>query len=464
MKREKNNRTEDGMILITTLLLIVLLIAVGVSGLSLSRSDLLVSRNLLTGTQALWTARAGIEHGKNWLEMNLPGATFPIELDPTALENGDYTVTIETLGNGAYRLTSIGTGPEESRRVVEEIVRFPDFTPLGVITSDGDGLHSDFDDGGGGLGRRIPDFNVDGRNHAMDGLLSPLCPSLSPFAVSQAVARSDLDNAANTLKRELVTRANGFCHADGSNASGTCSPGLSWVRGAAVFPRFQTGSCVATDPTCFLNLDLGNAALRALAVPPETHLPPEPDNRGPFTTGSSALPFVRLLSSVEHSRLQTAVNDMSLRVAELPEEKVSHISSGLYGGRYTYGSLTSPAVVRVDEGVGTIDLDGGAVIDGTGVLLIPRVVRLGNATLNWKGVIVIMGAGDLRIEDASACGQVLGSVIVHDDGTLDRKLDLDLVQRGGGCPPFAISYSCEAVTRALTALMRTVSWIEKYGT
>ncbi|MGE0679909.1 MAG: hypothetical protein AB7P69_03220 [Candidatus Binatia bacterium] len=463
MKREKNIRAEEGVVLITTLLLILLLMVVGVSGLGLSRSDLLVSRNLLTGVQALWTARAGIEDGKNWLEANLSGSALPVTLGPTMLENGAYTVSIVTLGNGAYGLTSVGTGPGESRRVVEEIIRLPDFTPLGVITSDGDGLHPDFDDGGGGLGRRIPDFNVDGRNYALDGSLSPLCPSLSPFAASQVTAQNDLDSAVNTLKRELATRANGFCHADGSNAAGTCTPGLSWVRGAGVLPRFQTGSCILTDPTCFLNLDLGNAALRALAIPPESHLPPAPDNRGPFTPGPGGLPFVRLLSSAERSRLQTALDDMSLRFTELPEEKVSHISSSLHGGHYAYGSLAEPAIVRVAEGVGTLDLDGGAVMDGTGILLIPRVVRLGDATFNWKGIVVIVGAGDLRIEDASACGQVLGAVVVRDDATLDRKLDLDLVQGGGGCPPFAINYSCEAVTRALTTLMRTVSWIEKYG-
>jgi hypothetical protein len=463
MRREKNSSAEEGVVLITTLLLILLLMVVGMSGLSLSRSDLLVSRNLLVGIQALWTARAGIEEGKNWLEMNLPGAVFPVALGPTTLENSSYSVSIGTLGNGAYRLTSIGTGPEGSRRVVEEIVRLPYLTPFGVITSDGDGLHPDFDDESGGLGRRIPDFNVDGRNHALDGSLSPLCPSLSPFAASQMAAQNDLNTIANTLKREIVTRANGFCHADGSDAAGTCTPGLSWVRGAGALPRFQTGSCVITDSTCFLNLDLGNAALRALAVPPETHLPPAPDNRGPFATGSEVLPFVRLLSSAERSRLQTALDDISLRFAELPEERVAHISSSLHEGHYAYGSLTEPAVVRIDEGVEAIDLDGGAVVDGIGVLLIPRVVRLGNATFNWKGLIVIVGAGDLRIEDASVCGQVLGAIVVRDDATLDRKLDLDLVQRGGGCPPFAINYSCEAVTRALTALMRTVSWIEKYG-
>jgi hypothetical protein len=157
------------------------------------------------------------------------------------------------------------------------------------------------------------------------------------------------------------------------------------------------------------------------------------------------------------------VNDILQRVGELPGETLSHISASLHSGTHTYGSANAPAVVQVDDGTDAIDIDSGAVVSGTGVLLIPRVVRLGNATLNWTGLVVITGAGDLRVEDASACGQMLGVVLVHDDATLDRKLDLDKVQRGG-CPPFAINYSCEAVTQALTTLMRTVSWIEKYGT
>jgi hypothetical protein len=460
MRDTQSHSSEAGVVLITTLLLMTLLLAVGISGLGLSRSDLLVSHNLLIGSQALWLARAGAEAGKNWIETSLPGATLPITLEPTALESGSYTVTVAALGNRAYRLTSIGTGPDESRRVVEEIVRLPDFSPAGVVTSDGDGLHPDFDDASGGVGRRIPDFSIDARNHALDGTLSSLCPAVAPFAVTQTGARNDLTSAASTLKREIVTRANSFCLMNGSDAAGTCTPGLFWVRGSGSLPRFQTGTCVTTTASCFLNLDLTSAALRALANPPASHLPPAPENRGPFT--SSVTSFVQLLNTTEQTRLHTALSDLSQRIAELPEERISHISASLHSGHYEYGSLTKPAVVRVAEGVEAIDLDGGVVINGIGVLLIPRVVRLGNATLNWKGLIVIEGAGDLRVEEADACGQVLGAVVVHDDATLDRKLDLDLVQRGG-CPPFALNYSCEAVTRALTALMRTVSWIEKYG-
>ncbi|HXG22306.1 MAG TPA: hypothetical protein VNN62_24960 [Methylomirabilota bacterium] len=463
MKSCQRRKSEAGVIFITTLLLMTLLMALSVSGLGLSRSDLLVSQNLLTGTQALWTARAGLEVGKNWLEENLPGAVLPVSLGPTAFGDGDYSVTIETLGAHSFRLTAVGRGPSESRRVVEETVRLPDFTPAGVITSDRDGLHPDFDDNSGGVGRRIPDFSVDGRNHAPDGSLSPLCPAIAPFAAAQAAAQHDLTSAADILRREIVTRANSFCQADGSDAAGPCTPGLFWVRGGGVLPRFHTGPCVMTDPTCFLTLDLSAAALRALANPPAAHPPPAPDDRGPLGPGPGPAPLVRLLTAMEQSRLQTAVNDMLQRVAELPEEMVLHITTSLHAGRYEYGSMHEPAVVQIDDGVGAIEIDGGATLDGVGVLIIPRPVHLGNAAFNWKGLIVVTGAGDLSAVDAALCGQVFGAVLAHDDAALDRKLDFDKVQRGGGCAPLTINYSCEMVTRALTTLMRTVSWVEKYG-
>jgi hypothetical protein len=463
MTHEPAWKSEKGVVLITTLLLLILLMLVGMSSLGLSHSDLLVSRNLWTGTQALWLARAGAEIGKNWIEGHLPGASFPVTLGPTALASGAYTVTIQSLGSGAYRLTATGSGPDDSRRVVEETIRLPDLAFTGVITIDGDGLHPDFDDGSGGTGRRIPDLSVDGRNHALDGALASTCATIAPFAATQTTAQSELTTAANTLKREIVTRANSYCLSDGSSAAGPCTPGLFWVRGSATLPYFQTNACLTTEPTCYLNLDVSAAALRATGLPISTHLPVAPNNRGPFAPVTSTTPFVRLLTTTEQTRLQTAVNDLLQRAGELADVALLHLASSLHGGTYTYGSTTKPVLVQVDSGAGALDIDGGAVVNGAGVLLIPRAVQLGNATLNWKGLIVITGAGDLRVEDEAACGQVLGAVLVHDDATLDRKLDLDKVKNTGGCAPFAVNYSCEAVTRALTTLMRPVSWVEKYG-
>ncbi len=459
-----SNSQEAGIVLITTLLLLTLLTIIGTGGLVLSRTDLMISRNLLTGIQAFWIARSGVEIGKNWLETNLPATPLPVTLGPTALADGTYTVNIAALGNGGYRIIAVGLGPEESRRVVEEIVRVPDFTPAGVITSEGDGLHPDFDDQSGGIGRRIPDFTIDGRNHAPDGTLSAVCPAVSPFAVTQVVAQNDLITTMETLKREVVTRANNFCLADGNDGAGTCTPGLSWIRGAGALPRFTSGPCVATDPACFLNLDLSAAALRAIAYPPDLHLPDPPENRGPFTPGDGTLPFVRLLNATEQGRLHTAINDIIQRAAELPEEKVLQITTSLTSGTYTYGVLTEPKVTHIEDGGSELDLSGGAVVNGVGILIIPRVMRLLNATLNWQGIVLILDDGDLRVEAPSACGHILGAVIMRDNAALDRKFDLDRVLADGSCPPFAVNYSCEAMTRALTVLMRTVSWTEQLGT
>jgi hypothetical protein len=457
------DESEAGVVLITTLLLVTLLLAVGAGALLLSRTDLMISRNLLTSAQALWFARTGTEIGKNWLETHLAGAPLPVTLGPEELADGTYTVNIAAVGNAEYRLTASGTGPEGSRRVVEEIVRLPDLTPDGVVTSDGDGLHPDFDDHSGGIGRRIPDFSVDGRNHAPDGTPSALCPSVSPFATTQAAASNDLAAAANTLKREVVTRANSFCQADGSSLAGLCTPGLSWIRGSAVAPRFTTGSCVATNPACFLNLDLSAAALRATGFPVSVHLPTAPEDRGPFTPIPGITPLVLLLNATERVRLQTAVDDIVQHVGELSEDKVLHISTSFANGSYTYGTWDEPKVTQVDDGPDELDVNGGAEVNGAGVLIVPRVVRLRNATLNWQGIVLVVGHGDLRVEDANACGHILGAVVVRDDAAPDRKLDLDLVRRSGGCSPFAVNYSCETVSRALTLFMRTVSWTEKFG-
>ncbi|HEV8711267.1 MAG TPA: hypothetical protein VGX03_00360 [Candidatus Binatia bacterium] len=453
---------EAGVVLITTLLLITLLLAVAAGALLLSRTDLLISRNLLTSAQALGLAQTGTEMGKNWLEENLAGASLPITLGPEELSDGTYTVRIAALGNAEYQLTASGAGAEGSRRVVEEVVRLPDFTPDGVVTSDGDGLHPDFDDHSGGIGRRIPDFSVDGRNHAPDGMLSTRCPSVSPFATTQAVAQDDLIAAANTLKREVVTRANSFCQADGSSLAGPCTPGLSWVRGTGLTPRFLTGTCLATTPSCFLNLDLSAVALRAGGFPVSVHLPTAPEDRGPFAPIPGAS-LVLLLSAAERVRLQTAIDDILQRTAELPEPKVLHISRSLGGGSYTYGTWNEPKVTQVEDGADALDMGGGAEVNGAGVLIIPRVVRLRNVRFNWQGVVLVVGDGDLRVEEANTCGHILGAVVVRDDAAPDRKLDLDLVRQSGGCPPLAVNYSCETVSRALTLFMRTVSWTEKFG-
>jgi hypothetical protein len=455
--------SESGVVLITTLLLMTLLLCVGVSGIALSRTDVMIARNLLSGVQTLWIARAGTEVGKDWLEVQFSPTLLPTVLGPTPVANGTYTVEVASLGNGSYQLTSTGHGAEGSRRVIEEIVRVPDFAPAGVVTSDGDGLHADFDDHGGGTGRRIPGFSIDGRNHAADGSLSLDCPAVAPFATTQTAAQAELLSSLAILKREIVTRANSYCLASGSStADGVCTPGLSWVRGTGALPRFRTDPCAAADPSCFISLDLAQAALRATAMPPAWYLPDPPQNRGPFIPSESATtPTVQLLSASEQTRLHAALDEIIARTVALSTTHVLHIDTTITSGTHTYGTPEMPRVTLIEDGAAPLELSGGAVISGAGILLISRVVQLRDATLNWHGFVLITGKGDLRIEDAAACGQILGSVVIRDDAQLDRKFDLDLAA-GTSCAPFSVNYSCETTTRALALLAQTVSWTEKF--
>jgi hypothetical protein len=138
------------------------------------------------------------------------------------------------------------------------------------------------------------------------------------------------------------------------------------------------------------------------------------------------------------------------------------ITADITSGTHTYGTPEVPKVTVVEDGTGALEISGRAIVNGAGVLLVPRVVQLRNATLNWRGMVVIVDDGDLRIGDVAACGQITGSVVIRDDATLDQKFDLDLVEATALCSPFAVNYSCEATTRALALLARTVSWTEKF--
>ena len=356
--------------------------------------------------------------------------------------------------------------------MVEEVVHIPEFTPLGVVTSIGDGLHPDFTDTASspaGSGHRIPDFSIDGRNHAADGTLSPLCPDIAPFAVSQVEAQTDLINSLNSLKQKIVRRANRVCHADGSSSAfGSCTPGLAWVRGPAPLPRFIEESCAAHETACFLGLDLSAPALRATAQPAHVHLPEAPEDRGPFTPssigpmGSMPVPFARWLATAERLQLQTAFADMQQRLEEFPAEQVLHIEKNIRTGSHTFGTADQPRITWVEDRKGSLTFTGGSVVSGAGILVIPQIVRLQNVTLYWQGIIVLLDAGDLQVTGPNVCGHIIGAIVIQDDSVSDRKLDFDRVTRSSTCTPLSVNYSCEAVLRALTLLQRTLSWTEQF--
>ena len=224
------------------------------------------------------------------------------------------------------------------------------------------------------------------------------------------------------------------------------------MRGADSLPRFRTDACEAGEPGCFLNLDLSASALRAARRPPADH--------GPFAPGP--VPLVRPLSPPQRNHTRKALLDIVDRLPDLPAEKLLFLRSSLLAGTHTYGTPEAPKVTWIEDGGGPLDLDGGAVVQGAGLLLISRVVRLGRASLNWRGLVLIVDGGDLRVTDAGACGHILGAVVIRDNAVPNQKFDLDRVRAGPRCRPLTVSYSCDAVHRALSLFMRTVSFREGF--
>lgn len=462
---------QHGVALLATLLVTALFVAAAAGGTVVSRTDLFISGNLRSGVQAFWLAQAGAESGKNWLENNSAGATFPITIGPRRLGEGGFTVRIDAPAAGRYRITATGEDDRASRRVVEEILAIPALTPLGVVTSLGDGLRPDFRDplsSASDVGQRIPDFSLDGRNRAADGSLSDRCADVAPFAVTQPSAQSALITASDAIKRRLVTRANHFCDAAGrSTGSGSCTPGLAWLRGPAALPRFAAGTCAATDPACFVNLDLSAAALRATAQPAELHVALPPDDRGPFHPGTAADSLVRLLDAAQRTQLAAALAEVRTRVAALPDGRVLDVTDDLGSGTHTYGTPTAPRVTRVRGGTDPLRVGNGARLSGAGVLVVSRALELGRASLDWHGLVLLVDDGALRAAAPEVCGRILGAVVVDVGAAASApgggRFDLNRIARRD-CAPLAVAYSCETVSRALLLLQRTLSWTERLDT
>ena len=202
--------------------------------------------------------------------------------------------------------------------------------------------------------------------------------------------------------------------------------------------------------------------MRATAQPAHIHLPEPPNDRGPLAPGPGILPFAYLLAAEERQQLPTALSEMLQHIAKLPPEEVLTISHSIGRGVHTYGTTEQPRITQIQDRQGSPRIYNQAQVHGAGILIVPRMLLLRNVTFQWEGIVLVLDDGDLCATGPRVCGQILGAIIVQDNSALDRKLDLDLVTGSSACTPLSESYSCEAVSRALFLLQRTLSWTEQF--
>src|SRR5215471_7463784 len=117
---------ESGIALITGLMLMASLTAIGIFALNTTMVHQDISGNLKASKQGFYLADAGFQHARIFLIQNINrwntyGTTTAQTLIPaTQLSNiGTYTVTIQTAGGDGRRVTATGSASSKGQATVE---------------------------------------------------------------------------------------------------------------------------------------------------------------------------------------------------------------------------------------------------------------------------------------------------------------------------------------------------------
>jgi cytoskeletal protein CcmA (bactofilin family) len=139
-------QNESGVALVTGLVVMVLLTAIGTYAIHMTEIDETIAGNLKTSKQAFYVAEAGLQHAKTFL--NQPAnkgswSTYAYTTPQTLIAAtqlatmGTYAVTIQDAGSGARRLRSTGTTTSQGKTVIENLVWLGPYMPGGALTVGG---------------------------------------------------------------------------------------------------------------------------------------------------------------------------------------------------------------------------------------------------------------------------------------------------------------------------------------
>src|SRR5712691_1466575 len=138
-------KAQTGVILVTTLLLLILLTGVGLTSLATFGVNLSQSQNLVSTKQAFQLADAGIQYAEKYLNQHqILWSTYasptPQTLIPTTTLTGlgTFTVSVQDGGNGSLQVTSTGTASNNAQAVITSLLNLGSYVPEDAITVDKD--------------------------------------------------------------------------------------------------------------------------------------------------------------------------------------------------------------------------------------------------------------------------------------------------------------------------------------
>jgi len=404
-----------------------------------------------------------------------------------------------------YMLTSLAVTPGvtqiSSRKLLRSEVVAPSIRPPGAITVDAASVSPVFPatsivsaDGG------IPTTAIDGRVHTVDGIVGDpntnRCSSVAAVSTDAPQTATQIAQNLADLRKSVVIAANGSCNADGTSKSPfTCSPGLWWVRGTNVAPRYATpgssggsgddhdhgggsssptptitltgGIATLCDPSissCYANLDLTRPELQAISA----SMGPTGLTMG-FTQNPSS-PFIgapgnSLDPAIYQTNLaNTLPNDVKLVSNLVAQSKgqANYIETTVANLAANYGSKDNPAIVVI-KNTTTTSLDPGMQLTGSlsgyGVLVVPNDFEIrGSSTtpaqLQWNGIVLVQGGSAQFVIGNFARGYINGSLMLQPaPGTATTPGPAAAIQTSTSRnSSFLITYSCDSIDMAFSSL------------
>lgn len=372
-----------------------------------------------------------------------------------------------------YMLTSLGIsqnfGSATTKKLLRSEVVSPSIRPPGAVTV------SFASRAVVAFGTGIPNTVIDGSVHGLNGALLPQpthCSSVAALATDRNQTTREMTRALNQLRLSIVNAANSTCNADGS-AIGTnmsCSPGLWWVRGTDVEPRFSStgsvstqaqdgqttglsasqqggsSSCDSSTPNCYLGLDLSAPQLMGIAATYADHIPQVtvlPRSTGPFSGNPGNQSDVALYQPAAQNTLKDEMAAVQAMVAaSAGQPNYFAVTSSTI--QTSYGSPQNPAIVVMSPSDPGLTLQNNGALTGYGVLIVPNLV-LNNSTLQWTGIVLVTSQGG-QFAISGATGSINGALLLQSGAGFN-------VQTGpASSSSFRITYSCDAIDLAFQAL------------
>jgi PilX N-terminal len=383
-------QNESGVALVTGLVVMVLLTAIGTYAIHITEIDETIAGNLKTSKQAFYVAEAGLQHTKTFLNQNKGSWSTYAYVTPQPLipvtqlsTMGTYTVTIQDAGNNARRIRSTGTTASQARAVVETLVRLGPYTPGNALTVGGDLTISGNPTIGGTQGgvHANGDLSLSG-SPAISGGATASGTCVSPCIESQPVATIPTINPADFFgARDFRLAADGLVY----DKNGVVQPmaGGKWEGWGYSAGKWTLSGNSAINGTLYIE---GTAAISG-------------------SPGSDANPWITTIIATE-----------SIEVAGSPVMRPP--ASSDLGGLYRSGTENLLLVAGKD-----LKINGNPQQGFQGVLAAHEQVKVsGNATLT--GFIIAEDAahaGTLVTEDV-----ISGNMVLIYDGNLNNPFPGDV--------------------------------------